>query len=249
MNIDISPGIKFNNIIPSDKWLELQKYIITCGKLSIYINTINIEDTSPSAYFTLPNSPEWKIYLKQVLDSKPLLSPKEKIRIINSDYRRFRLELDDLSEDIIGIQTEFDLPNLNVAEIQAIKECIDNYEKEMQEEKMRRNEHHIDEREWVENAMDEFIDPVSLELLVDPVIASDGNTYSKTTLDQLFKMFDPISPLTREQLVRIGKSGQPGIPNHKVNTLLIKFREGKLKTSQTKYMKYKLKYLNLKNNS
>lgn len=51
---------------------------------------------------------------------------------------------------------------------------------------------------------DTLIDPVTLELLVDPMIASDGITYSKATLKRLFDDFEhPISPITRKPLTRI----------------------------------------------
>jgi hypothetical protein len=49
-----------------------------------------------------------------------------------------------------------------------------------------------------------LIDPVTLELLIDPIIASDGITYSKATLERLFKDSEyPVSPITRERLILI----------------------------------------------
>jgi hypothetical protein len=64
-----------------------------------------------------------------------------------------------------------------------------------------------------------MIDPVTLELLVDPIIASDGITYSKSTLKRLFKDSNhPISPITREPLVRINK--EFGIKNILISQII-----------------------------
>lgn len=69
-------------------------------------------------------------------------------------------------------------------------------------------------------------DPITFELLVDPLIASDGNTYSRSTLEILFRNHNPISPLDRSRLVRI--NGNIGIPNLFVRSLLSKYAMGEL---------------------
>ena len=109
-------------------------------------------------------------------------------------------------------------------------------------------EHHIDESKWKNDAIDIFTDPISLRLFEDPVIASDGFTYSYNSLNDLFKTTVPKSPFTRERLRKIGKmlpngAQEPGIPNTLVSQLIDKLIEGKLKTSQNKYLKYKSKYI------
>lgn len=69
-------------------------------------------------------------------------------------------------------------------------------------------------------------DPVTLELMVDPYIASDGNTYSRSTLEILFNRNNPKSPLDRSNLVRI--NGDVGVPNKYVKSLLEKFLNGQI---------------------
>jgi hypothetical protein len=61
-------------------------------------------------------------------------------------------------------------------------------------------------------------DPISLELLIDPYIASDGITYSYFILWKLFQTPKPISPITRELLVRV--SGCIGIQNKIIANLI-----------------------------
>lgn len=47
----------------------------------------------------------------------------------------------------------------------------------------------------------EYKCPISLSIMMNPVIASDGNTYELSSLEDLFKKFeDATSPLTREKL-------------------------------------------------
>ena len=63
-----------------------------------------------------------------------------------------------------------------------------------------------------------FIDPISLEILDNPIIASDGITYSQKSLEQLFtnsKPNNPISPITRKELQYI--NGEYGLKNKLIN--------------------------------
>lgn len=46
----------------------------------------------------------------------------------------------------------------------------------------------------------EFICSISLDVMKDPVIASDGHTYERTSLERLFEFDTPKSPITREYL-------------------------------------------------
>jgi hypothetical protein len=92
-------------------------------------------------------------------------------------------------------------------------------------------------------------DPVSLNLLNNPLIASDGFTYSRGTLFDIFRRGNPKSPITREELILL--NGKMGIPNKLVSTLIDKFYEEKITIMNGgynhKYNKYKTKYLKIKN--
>jgi hypothetical protein len=202
--------------------------------------------------FMLPiiEGPEFREHLIETVKHIPF-HPDLKAEFINQEERIINLVTTDRL--IVGIQTQYGLPILTVEEVAELKSCMESYVS--LQDKMRNYEHHIQEGDWYEDAFIEFMDPVTWELLRDPVIASDGHTYSKETLIQLFKG-NRLSPMTREELIPIGKrSAEPsftyngielGIPNFKVKQLLEKFTEGKLKVSQQKYLKYKTKYLNLK---
>ena len=120
------------------------------------------------------------------------------------------------------------------------------------------NYNHIlnDPDKWEEESYDHLRDPISLELLENPYIASDGYTYSRTSLLKIFSSERKLSPFTRKPLIRMN-NGDIGIPNIIIKNMLEKFYEGKLKISHGgsknsdhyyKYIKYKEKYMNLKKN-
>ncbi len=68
-------------------------------------------------------------------------------------------------------------------------------------------------------------DPVSLQLFEDPLIASDGITYSRSTLEQLIaRSANPRSPINRYILVKI--NGDVGIKNILVSSLVEKYSGG-----------------------
>lgn len=69
-------------------------------------------------------------------------------------------------------------------------------------------------------------DPISLELFVDPLIASDGVTYSRSSLNNIRNKYGFISPITRKKLVLL--NGDLGIPNLIMKSLIDKFNECKL---------------------
>jgi hypothetical protein len=103
---------------------------------------------------------------------------------------------------IVGIQPIYGKVLLTVNEVNAIKSCMKSYV--LTEDRVKDYKHHIPIERWKESAYEQFMDPISLELLVDPVIASDGHTYSQQSLIKIFKN-DRLSPLTRELLEPIGK--------------------------------------------
>lgn len=49
----------------------------------------------------------------------------------------------------------------------------------------------------------EFRCPISMELMHDPVVCSDGHTYDKESIDRMFKINKLISPMTREKINKI----------------------------------------------
>ena len=71
---------------------------------------------------------------------------------------------------------------------------------------------------------DYLIDPISHQLLNNPYIASDGITYSYSSLWKLFNINNnPVSPLTRESLIQF--NGKIGIKNILVSNLVNNFIE------------------------
>jgi len=87
--------------------------------------------------------------------------------------------------------------------------------------------------EWIEQAEAFLNDPITMELFEDPLIASDGHTYSKSILQKLFDRGNPFSPITRVLLVRL--DGSIGIPNIAMKQMVDKYKEHKLKISQGGY--------------
>ena len=49
----------------------------------------------------------------------------------------------------------------------------------------------------------EYKCPISMELMDDPVVCSDGHTYNRTSIEELFRLRKYISPITREKLNKI----------------------------------------------
>ena len=50
------------------------------------------------------------------------------------------------------------------------------------------------------NTPNEYLCPITLEVMVEPVICSDGHTYEKEAITQIMKSKNPCSPITREIL-------------------------------------------------
>lgn len=74
------------------------------------------------------------------------------------------------------------------------------------------------ERKKLNKLSEILIDPITLELLKDPIIASDGITYSNETLKKLFNNSKSISPITREELHYI--NGEYGIKNKVISQII-----------------------------
>ena len=53
-----------------------------------------------------------------------------------------------------------------------------------------------------EAAPEEFVCPITHELLIDPVVASDGHTYERQAIREVIDRQNGLSPLTRETLAR-----------------------------------------------
>ena len=56
---------------------------------------------------------------------------------------------------------------------------------------------------------DDYVCPITQDVMVDPVVASDGHSYERTAIEAVLSRGNGLSPLTRETLT-------PGvlIPNH-----------------------------------
>ena len=75
----------------------------------------------------------------------------------------------------------------------------------------------------------EYICPITLDIMTDPVICADGYTYERNAILQLRGSF---SPMTRQPIDKLGL-----IPNRALKSCIDKFLElNKVKTSKTKYL-------------
>uniref|UniRef100_A0A6C0BDI0 U-box domain-containing protein n=1 Tax=viral metagenome TaxID=1070528 RepID=A0A6C0BDI0_9ZZZZ len=77
------------------------------------------------------------------------------------------------------------------------------------------------EQETYQNLMD----PITYELLEDPLTASDGYTYSRETLKDIF-IGNQMSPFTRRKLIPV--NNDYGIPNVLIKSLVERFKNGKI---------------------
>lgn len=67
---------------------------------------------------------------------------------------------------------------------------------------------------------DEFLCPISREVMIDPVIAADGFTYERNGIERWFKRGSNVSPMTNQRLV-----SRNLIPNQALKTLIMQFLE------------------------
>mmetsp|Transcript_22368 Transcript_22368/g.51583 ORF Transcript_22368/g.51583 Transcript_22368/m.51583 type:complete len:151 (-) Transcript_22368:229-681(-) len=62
--------------------------------------------------------------------------------------------------------------------------------------------------------------PITLQIMVDPVVASDGNTYERTAIERVFQEGNPPrSPLTREPFENLHLT-----PNNVIRSLAREYR-------------------------
>jgi hypothetical protein len=101
---------------------------------------------------------------------------------------------------------------------------------EQQEQRYRDYAHLINPEQWREMAHGFFEDIALNKLYEDPHIGSDGATYSRETLESMFRYNANPRGKLGVDLVRI--NNQIGIPNVELRLLLNKFKEGKLKISE-----------------
>jgi len=214
--------IDFNTCIPYEEKDKLINHIIKHAKLIPYLEGIKVDEHES---FSLPCNygDEWQEKLKEIANNVSGFNPELKDKFINSGVRIFRLasRFNSNGNYIVGIETAYGLPILTVNEVYSILDCIETYE----------TNDMLDKRLDSNSELIEYLrDPVTLTLFVKPVIASDGHTYSKETLQKIFndKKNKPISPLTREPLIRIGKNNflgekEPGIPNILIQNILNQF--------------------------
>jgi hypothetical protein len=251
-----NPYIDFQLEIPVSDKKYLLDHIITCGKPNQFLSGINYSEDQRNLVLPIIEGEEFKNHLKEI--SKIGFSKE-----IGDEFRNMKNRLIRLAHTpthIVGIQPIYGRVLLTVNEVNAIKSCMESYV--LTEDRVKDYKHHIPIERWKESAYEQFMDPISLELLVDPVIASDGHTYSQQSLIIIFKN-NRLSPLTKERLEPIGKISywktqytfeyepnkhkELGIRNIMVEKLLQQFIDGKLKSSNQKYLKYKSKYITLKN--
>lgn len=244
----INPGggyewINFNMDISIDDSIRLKKHIINCAKLSIRKDA---DDFRINNLYLTSTPPLMKDYLVSIKSSISHSDQATRQRFIDDNKRYFGFAT--TLSSIVGIRTDYGLPTLTVDEVAEIKRCMENYE----------DLETLTDRIALSNpvVLETLTCPISQLIFYDPVVASDGITYSKSSLDALIKRSPvPKSPISREELKGIcpfeGKKVYY-IPNSTVNHILDKVIQGKLQMQgghnisyKNKYLKYKKKYTEL----
>jgi hypothetical protein len=209
--------IKLDIEIPGDEQQELYNYLYNCSKKIPILNGMKkLLFPNDLCYgFSLPLTEYWlNILLSDISDNESIIND-----IINNNDRRFSFctskEYLNISsyKPIVGINTY--LKYISIDEANEIKKCINRYE-------LIHNNTNNDN-----DTFHYFMDPISLRLYINPVIASDGCTYSKSSLESII-FSNKISPLTRENLIPINNDSY-FIPNIQMRQLLNKYIDGKLK--------------------
>lgn len=242
--IDIS--MHMHNLKDTE-FMNLVEFVRNCPKISSILPTQ--ERMGNTIYFS--STSEWDEYIKNHKVKLPSAGPSAFGG--QESHTRTNRQL------LIKNNSEIIVANLSNKEVNSILDCIREFAHIANMEKYERYEHYkLSEEEWMHNAYQDLSDPITQDVFYDPQIASDGHTYSYSTLVKIIKEFNGISPMTREALAPIGKPNQQvpemayGIPNIAIRQLVEKFKEGKLKTSKGgsmndiyhKYLKYKHKYIN-----
>ena len=208
--------IKLDTEVPGDEYQELYNYLYNCSKKIPVLNGMKkLLFPNDLCYgFSLPLTEHWLNYLLSNMTDNSILDD-----IINNNDRRFSFctskEYLNIPgyKPIVGINTY--LKYISIEEANEIKKCINTYES------IHNNTYDNDD------TFEYFKDPITLRLFINPVIASDGCTYSKSSLESII-CSSKKSPLTRECLVPINNDSY-FIPNIQMRQLLEKYIDGKLK--------------------
>ena len=68
-----------------------------------------------------------------------------------------------------------------------------------------------------DNAPPEYKCPITLSIMIDPVIMSDGQTYERSAIEKALEI-NPVSPCTREPM-----EIESAIPNYALKNLIEKY--------------------------
>lgn len=79
-----------------------------------------------------------------------------------------------------------------------------------------------DQLERVEDMLDTYVCPITAELLINPVMAEDGQTYEQTEITKWFKTHDT-SPITRKKI------GKKVTINYKAKSTIAELQDQKNK--------------------
>jgi hypothetical protein len=155
------------------------------------IKKIRIKLNSPKSVgneIDLPLTDDWKT----IMSSNPLYNKSNNVKFHN--LRRiifyFSSDIDNIivNREITTFSTDYTINSASVLTYEDINNIYNAVDDIINEKK--------------NQLFDTLIDPVTLDLLVYLIIASDGITYSRATLKKLFEdNKNPISPVTREPLI------------------------------------------------
>jgi hypothetical protein len=176
-----NPYIDFHLTIPVGEYNDLLQHVVTCGRTNRNLTGINYSQNQKGFVLPIIEGPEFKNHLIN-------LSKKGFAEVIRNEFIEMKnryIEFIYTPEKIVGIQTQYGKPYLTVEEVNAIYQCMKSYV--LVDDRVKDYKHHIPIEQWKESAYDELIDPLTLELFIDPVIASDGHTYSKFINKNIFK--------------------------------------------------------------
>lgn len=142
----------------------------------------------------------------------------------NSEYHNKRIiifYMTGFNEKITTFSTDYSVHSESVLTHSDVQNIIDAVSKIHHAKKIDHAKKISHAKEYNEKINDILLDPVTLDILRDPFIASDGITYSRATLERLFDNPNPISPMTREPLILI--NGAYGLRNTKLQEMIAYF--------------------------
>jgi hypothetical protein len=152
----------------------------------------------------LPLTIDWE----QIMTNDPLYNIVDDTRFYNKRRILFYVPIDNINK-ITTFSTDYSINKKSVLTNNDVQDIINAVIK-ISNEKIK-----------YKDVYDTLIDPITLDLLVNPIIASDGITYSRSTLETLFnnsRPNNPLSPITRKELTCI--NGDYGIKNILANKIL-----------------------------